>query len=328
MATHSNVGCVPGCRREQFFPALHYTIWTFEHLTGGISVGIATRDNPEGLMRCLLALLDGDLLPREILVIDQSRGSATEQAIPHAPNNVNLVYVRQTADGLSASRNEAVSRYTGDVLAVTDDDCIPDAHWVKTMNAAFSTSEPPAAITGRVLPYGPEAPRTVPVSSRTSTIPAEFHGRSLTPWSVGTGANFAIRREWLARIAGYDERLGTGSAGMAGEDIDILYRLLCAGGSIRYSPELVVYHERQDLARRRASRPRYGHGIGACCSLWFRSGDRSSVLVLARWLWLRLKLLTQAILVGRWTGVVDECLVMRGTIAGLRYGATHSRNER
>ena len=64
----------------------------------------------------------------------------------------------------------------------------------------------------------------------------------MIPWQVGSGANFAARVDFLRKLGGWDERLGVGTSGMAGEDIDIVDRLLAAGGSILYSGGAIMHH--------------------------------------------------------------------------------------
>ena len=61
---------------------------------------------------------------------------------------------------------------------------------------------------------------------------------------------------------------------MAGEDIDIMDRLLAAGGSILYSGGAVMHHAWQTRDRRRATRWSYGYGIGAMSGL--RLGRRDA----------------------------------------------------
>ncbi|HWN44813.1 MAG TPA: glycosyltransferase family 2 protein, partial [Thermoanaerobaculia bacterium] len=149
-------------------------------------------------------------------------------------------------------------------------------------------------------------------------------GRAL-PWLVGTGGNFAARRDWLLRAGGFDERLGAGSPGGSGEDMDILYRLLKAGARIRYEPQAVVYHERQPRERRLASRSAYGRGIGACCGLWLRGRDLHALAVLGGWLRMRGGMAAGAVRRRQWGGVREELLVLGGTARGLVYGLRAGR---
>jgi GT2 family glycosyltransferase len=341
--------------------------------TADLTVAVATLDRPQGLARCLEALAAGTVQPAEVIVVDQGREPA-----PVMESGLPVRYLRQERRGLAASRNLALAEASRPVLAVTDDDCVPDVGWVAALEQAFGLgggslrslppgrgrvgsggrlgggssegdklaasaqppppslppfpttpsqgggTHPPDAVTGPVLPLGPEQPGLYAVSSRTSASPADFSGRAL-PWVVGTGGNFAARRDWLLRAGGFDERLGAGSPGGAGEDMDILYRLLRAGARIRYEPQAVVFHERQPRDRRLASRSSYGRGIGACCGLWLRERDLYALAVLAGWLRMRGGMAAGAVRRRQWGGVREELMVLGGTARGLVYGLRAGR---
>jgi GT2 family glycosyltransferase len=147
----------------------------------------------------------------------------------------------------------------------------------------------------------------------------EFSGKAI-PWFVGTGANFAVKREWLARAGSYDERLGAGSPGMAAEDAELFYRLLCAGARIWYEPDAVIYHERQSEAQRLRSRWTYGHGVGAFCGLWFRRQDLYVLRILLHWLLSQGRELAHALRHRQWRQLRERSLILRGTMRGLVYG--------
>lgn len=288
-----------------------------------VSVVIATLERPDALARCLDALFAGNAVPAEVVVVDQSRDERTRQLI-EGSSRWAVEYLRQARRGLSASRNAGVARTTRETVAVTDDDCIPDGGWVAALARAFESPGRPGAVTGRVLPHGPDVPGLYAVSSRGSTVRADYHG-DVAPWLVGTGANVAMRRDWIHRVGDYDERLGAGSPGGAGEDLDMLHRLLRAGAIIRYEPDAVIYHERQTRARRIATRSSYGRGVGACCAIWLREGDPFALRLLGAWWLQRARILWGAARERRWTTLYEQMLVYRGTLQGLLYGASIRR---
>jgi GT2 family glycosyltransferase len=284
-----------------------------------ISLAIATRDRPLPLARLLDSLASADARPREIVVVDQSRDARSESVIA-ARETAGLCvrYVRDAGTGLGRAQNLAFGLTCCPGVAVTDDDCVPAADWVASLATRFKGDDGLGALTGPVLPLEGD-PALVPVSSRTSMRPQRFEGRHV-PWEVGSGNNFAVRREWLDAVGGNDERLGPGAPGRGGVDMDLFYRLLRAGARIAYDPRCVVYHGRTTRAGRLARRLPYGYGTGAGIGIWLREGDGFAVWVLARWMAMRGRRGMSG-LIRRDVGLTrEEALVLAGTARGLWFG--------
>ena len=291
-----------------------------------ITVAVATAGRPDALRRCLDALDRGKVQPAEIIVVDQSSDDRTEAMLRDlGARETPIRHLAQEQLGLSASRNAAFAAALTGVTAVTDDDCVPSDDWLATIDDVLAAPERPDAVTGRMLPLGSEA-EGYAVSSREDDKATTYRGRQ-APWRVGTGANMAVRREWWERVGGYDVRLGVGTRGAAGEDLDFVHRLLRAGAVISYEPRVTMYHQRQTRERRRETRSAYGRGVGASCALWLRDRDLSGVTVLGRWLAMRGGLLAGAARRRDWQRTQEELLVLRGTAAGLAYGALSRRGR-
>jgi GT2 family glycosyltransferase len=288
-----------------------------------IAVVIATRERPDALQRCLDALARGAVLPAVAIVVDQSEGEATrrlverQSALTPTPR---LLYVRDTPRGMSAAQNLGFAQADAALIAVTDDDCVPDPTWLAQIETTLARDAALGGVTGRVLPLPAVDKRQHPVATRTSELRRDFRGKT-PPWQVGSGNNFAVRRVWLERVHGCDERLGPGTRSGGGADMDLFYRLLRAGATLRYEPDILVLHERQTLAGRVSRRGLYGRGTGACCALYLRQGDLYGLRLLGDWLWFRARRLAAAGVRREWRAAREEWLVLRGTLAGLRYGA-------
>jgi len=294
-----------------------------------IAVAISTRDRADALRRCLESVAAGRLRPDEVVVADQSDGPETSRVAEEAKaGGLAIRYVRARPGGLGAAQNDAVAASNSAIVAVLDDDCIADESWLDQIAGAFQADPELALVAGRVLPLGPPKPGTYPVSSRVSTEPREFSGKSV-PWHVGSGNNFAVRREAFDRIGGCDERLGPGAPLQGGLDMDLFYRLLRAGGRARYEPGILVLHERATREGRLARRPAYGFGMAAAIAIWLRGGDRYAWTVLGAWLRMRSTLLLRALAKGQGQTVHEEALVLRGTMQGLVRGwLTEPRDQR
>lgn len=286
-------------------------------MTSRVAVAISTVGRPDDLARCLESLLGGAERPAEVVVVDQSDDSATAEVVAAAAvRGLPVRRIEQARLGLGAAQNAAVRSTSSPLVAVLDDDCVAATGWLAGVAEGLAECD---VVTGPVLALEADGERTEPVSTRTSLEPRSF-GPTDAPWHVGSGNNFALRRAWWERIDGCDERLGPGSPGLGGVDMDLFYRLLRAGARVRYEPSVVVLHARTTPAGRRARRVPYGYGVGALCALRLRERDVGGLRVLGAWLALRCGRLARGLLRARFDRVGEEMLVLWGTARGLLYG--------
>jgi GT2 family glycosyltransferase len=278
------------------------------------AVAVAAGDGARAgmLLRCLHALASGALLPQRVLVVDQSTGREVAAILDLLEGPLVVEYLAQPRLGLSASRNAALDRLDEQIVAITDEDCVPDAQWLAAIAKAFDDDPELAAVTGPVLPLAAEGERVAAVSTRSGTEKRIFAGR-ISPWHVGTGGNMALNRARVGAVR-FDTRLGVGTAGGAGEDLDLIDRVLTAGERILFEPRALVLHERQTPERRVSTRYSYGRGVGAMIGLRLRRRDAGGLRQLAGWLALRLRLAI------RRRSPREELRVLAGTATGLVYG--------
>jgi GT2 family glycosyltransferase len=285
-----------------------------------VTVAIATADRAEALERCLASVALGTRTPDEIVVVDQSRGSATRVVTDAAA--LPVTYIADTGRGLGRAQNLAFAAATWPVIAVLDDDCVADERWIESIAATFATDPELAGLAGRVLPLEPAPPGTVAISTRPSTIRRRF-GFTLEPWNVGSGNNFALRRDWFERIGGCDERLGPGAEGRGGLDLDLFYRLLRAGGPMVYEPSVLVFHETKPRHERVSRRAAYGYGMGAAAVFRHRERDPRAYGLLRTWIAYRIRLLARALVQRRLRSVHEELLMLGGTARGVLFALRH-----
>jgi len=217
-----------------------------------VTVAVCTRERPDALARCLESLRGLAQQPKEILVIDNAPVSeATRETVRRIPG---VRYHKEPRPGLSAARNTAMAIASGDIVAFADDDVIVDRNWITRLSHCFEDPNVMVA-TGLVLPAELETRAQVIFEQdfqffhqgfRTRHFNSEYFAalreKGVPVWSIGAGANMAVRRVAFERGYRFDTRLGPGVFGGCGEDSEFWYSLLADGWSCVYEPSAVVHH--------------------------------------------------------------------------------------
>jgi GT2 family glycosyltransferase len=207
------------------------------------SVVVCTRNRSRQLHRTLAALVDQTDAGFDIHVVDQSDESDLELE-RMASEWPELSVTRDPGRGLSRSRNIGWRQARVPWVVYVDDDCLPDSDWADQLSAVIA-DHPEAELIGcYVEDTEPPSAAHVAVSVFRPTEEMLLRGRWIRPWHIGLGACQAVKRETLARLGGYDERLGPGVPDFPGaDDMDFNYRLLREGGTACVTPRARVLHE-------------------------------------------------------------------------------------
>jgi cellulose synthase/poly-beta-1,6-N-acetylglucosamine synthase-like glycosyltransferase len=219
-----------------------------------VSIVVATRDRP-GLLRTTLADLAIHVRKTdEVIVVDSASRNG---AVGRIAVSMGGRLVRSAVPGTSRARNVGLAATRAPIVAFIDDDCSVTAGWSERIERAFD--DPTLGfVTGRVV-----ADRQTSLQSSVfdDERPRRFE-TTADPSSFGGGSNMAFRREALLAIGGFDEALGPATSMMAAEDQDVFWRLIRAGWSGAYDPDVCVVH-RQWRTPGQAIRREYAYGVGA-----------------------------------------------------------------
>lgn len=189
-----------------------------------LSVVIPTHNKQSELRRCLEAVLSQQFSGEfEVLVCDDgSQDGTAETLLEWCRTEPRLRVLRQSPKGPAAARNLGIRHARAPLIAMTDDDTIPQIRWLERLCAA---AERPGAVgaEGRVTAGRPVGPwESAPFN--------ESGGVYLT-------CNALYRRDALALVGGFDERFPFA----AFEDCDLAARLR-GHGRIEWAPDAVVIH--------------------------------------------------------------------------------------
>ncbi|GAA0905290.1 hypothetical protein Vau01_106020 [Virgisporangium aurantiacum] len=227
----------------------------------GVTVLISSRNRPGLLADAVASVLEGSVRPDEIIVVDQSEEPNQQLAEMSPPIGVAFRYLHSDTVGISRSRNAAFSAASHPVVVVTDDDCLVDRAWLRTIVQSLIKAGDRAVITGRVLAGPAEEEGAFALSLHADEMPAEYTGQ-ITVDPLAT-FNMAMWASTFAEVGSFDSRIGPGTRFPSSEDNDYGYRLLLAGYRIVFDPDAVVHHRSWRTGRNYVSvRYSYGRGQG------------------------------------------------------------------
>src|SRR5207247_1443133 len=173
----------------------------------------------------------------EVVVVDDGSRDATASIAMEYGFRV----ISTENRGLSSARNTGMQAATGEIVAYTDDDARPDPDWLTFLALSFMTTDHAAVGGPNIAPPGdgpiaecvahaPGGPIHVLLSDREAEhIP---------------GCNMAFRRRCLEAIGGFDPQFR-----VAGDDVDVCWRLQQRGWTLGFSPAAVVWHHRRNSVR-------------------------------------------------------------------------------
>jgi glycosyltransferase involved in cell wall biosynthesis len=261
-----------------------------------ISVVVCTRDHPEALRSALESLTCVDYPTFEVIVVDNNpRSGLTPPAVDAlAAAGIPVRVVDAFGQGLSIARNVGINDARHEIVAFIDDDVVVDRLWLKNLAYGFAQGEAVACVCGMAATAELVTPAQSYFDRRVgwaSCRPAVYDlaappdDEPLFPLRVaafGTGANFAIRKDVVRGLGGFDEGLGIGSPAGGGEDVDIFLRVLLAGRMLVRAPSAVIWHRHRRTVPDLSIQIRnYGLGLGAwSCKLLCR--PRTFAMVIRR----------------------------------------------
>ncbi|MDQ3931760.1 MAG: glycosyltransferase [Actinomycetota bacterium] len=202
-----------------------------------VSVVVCTYNGERTLGDCLEGLAELPYPDFEVIVVDD--GSTDASAAIATQYGVRVISTENR--GLSSARNTGMLAATGEIIAYVDDDARPDLHWLHYLVADFRRGSEVGMGGPNIAPPGdgsiadcvaaaPGGPIHVLLSDRRAEhIP---------------GCNSAFRKHALEAVGGFDPRFR-----VAGDDVDLCWRLQERGWSIGFSPSAMVWHHRRNSVR-------------------------------------------------------------------------------
>lgn len=202
-----------------------------------ISVVICTHNDGGTIRETIEGILDQTYPNFELILVND--GSNDETVEIASEYTLRLITVPQ--GGLSRARNIGLKAAKGEIIAYIDGDAYPDPNWLEYLAHTFITTDHVGVGGPNIAPhsdgwiarcvdYSPGGPNHVLFSDQVAEhIP---------------GCNMAFRKEALEAIQGFDEQFW-----IAGDDVDICWKLQRSGGTLGFHPGAIVWHHCRNRVR-------------------------------------------------------------------------------
>lgn len=205
------------------------------------------------LMRCRAALAKQTRMPDQVIVV-----------------------VDHDRRGAAWARNQGLRQAMGDLVAFTDDDCVPPEDWLERLVMAIDRHN--AACAGGT--FEETDPLLQDIRKRR---PAPMEERVNAVGLVGNSGHIMFKREWLDRCAQQDGYVFDESFSWSGEDWELIWRLRRRGARFVYVPAPVMHLRR--VTPLQFFRHQFQRGMGIAQLYMMQHSVNSEVIAQDSLLW-------------------------------------------
>lgn len=198
-----------------------------------------------------LARIEAPGVGWDVLVVDNNSTDDTRSVVERrqAVYPVPLLYRFEPRQGKSHALNTGIEQAAGGVIAFTDDDVRVPPGWLEAAVRPLLDANEFAYTGGPVIPLWERLPPRWldPAGNLGGTIAVKNHGGNMFVFEeerkTPLGVNMAVRREWFAKVGGFNPQFGRrGNSLLGQEQAEFFYRSRAAGGRGLYVPRMVLEH--------------------------------------------------------------------------------------
>jgi glycosyltransferase involved in cell wall biosynthesis len=215
-----------------------------------INVVVPTLNRSRCLVDCLRALEKQTVSADQFKVQVVDNGSTDDTGSVSASfcaRNTNFFYVREERSGVARARNAGVARSASGLVAVTDDDALPEPDWLERILSRFAElPDDVAGVGGEVRPIWedtrPEWLTDAMLRPLSAGLMWSKDPRFLRPGEWLIEVNTTYRKHVLLKFGGFPEHVGrVGETLLSGENCvnRVMQR---AGLRFFYDPGILVHH--------------------------------------------------------------------------------------
>jgi glycosyltransferase involved in cell wall biosynthesis len=222
-----------------------------------VSLVLATLGRDTELADFLKSLRDQTYEDFELIIIDQNRDGKIDAIVEPFKDCFKINHIKVNFAGNARARDYGIGFAKGDIIAFPDDDCAYDKDVLKNVVSEFAGRADLAILVAGSYDFASDR-FSIGVNSRKARYFSRFH-------MMGVEFTQFFNMHRIDRGQFYmDHDFGIGSKYSGGEGFELLYRLLRAGCTAFYTPDIKIYHADKDHYKLGTGRMlMYSTGVGA-----------------------------------------------------------------
>ncbi|WP_333872888.1 glycosyltransferase family A protein [Methylobacter sp.] len=222
-----------------------------------VSLVLATLGREQELADFLKSLINQTYKDFELIIIDQNKDGKIDAIVEPFKSCLDVMHVKVDFTGNARARDYGIGLAHGRIIAFPDDDCAYDRNVLKKVVAEFKR-RPNLSI----LVAGSYEFSSSRFSMGVNSDSAQYFSRFKMMGVEFT--HFFDQKKIDGKQFYLDHDFGIGSKYSGAEGFELLYRLLRAGSTAFYTPEIKIYHPDKDHYKLGTGRMlMYSTGIGA-----------------------------------------------------------------
>ncbi|MBU1269030.1 MAG: glycosyltransferase [Nanoarchaeota archaeon] len=221
-----------------------------------ISIIIPTHNRSHDLKMCINNILKQKINEElELIIVDDGSTDQTKKIVMSlCKKHKHLKYLRQDNKGPAAARNLGAKIAKGDIICFTDDDCIPDKDWIKSVLRAHKKNRTVQVIGGLTRVDKNNRTGFITQHLTNSSIKQRFEEKERVIYFPTS--NISLKKKVLEQFT-FDEKFPF----PGGEDLEFGWRLQKNKIKMLYDESIIVTHNLNPSLKSFLKR-NYHYGIG------------------------------------------------------------------
>lgn len=222
-----------------------------------VSLVLATLGRDREVADFLKSLVNQTYKDFELIIIDQNKDGKIDAIVEPFKNCFEVTHAKVDFTGNARARDYGIGLAQGRIVAFPDDDCAYNKDVLTKVVAEFKRRPNLSILVAGSYDFS-SSRFSIGVNSNNAQYFSRFKmmGVEFT--------HFFDRKKIDSKLFHLDHDFGIGSKYSGGEGFEFLYRLLRAGSTAFYNPEIKIYHPDKDHYKLGTGRMlMYSTGIGA-----------------------------------------------------------------